>query len=38
MLFYIDVGIGKTIKSRCMQELKPKLTFFDLRRGRVAAF
>ena len=38
MLFCIDVGIGKTIKSRYMQELKPKLTFFDLRRGRVAAF
>ena len=38
MLFYIDVGIGKTIKSRCMQELKAKLTFFYLRRGRVEAF
>ena len=37
MLFCIDVGIGKTIKSRCMQELKETYLFY-LRRGRGAAF
>lgn len=37
MLFYIDVDIGKTIKSRCMQELKEAYLFY-LRRGRRGAF